>query len=255
MLNYISAELWRCTRRWTNLAGWGCFLLLVAVAGVTWGTGGMVYALETLREFLMVGLYVGFPLAALTCGDLWRSGTLGNELSVGLTRRRIYFGKLLASLLMGVVLFFATVVVFLLAAAPWGAQAAEDQVRAAMGYLMEGIWISLPRYIGVVSLAQCLCFSLRATGMAPVLYYIYISLGELFLGSVNLYNIGPVGDVLNALAAIVRPFLLGSAYFTYGNLTVPPPAPGIGMSWLTGLGWVVVSSAVGMAVFSRREIK
>lgn len=255
MLNYISAELWRCTRRWQNLAGWGFFLLLVAVVGMLWGGGGMVYALETLREFLLVGLYVGFPLAALTCGDLWRSGTLGNELSVGLTRHRIYFGKLLASLLMGVVLFFATVAVFLLAAAPWGRHAAEEQVRAAMDYLMEGIWISLPRYIGAVSLAHCLCFTLRANGLAPVVYYLYLTLGEVFLGAIDVFGLGLAGDVINAFTNAVRPFLLGSAYFTYGDVAVPPLPPGIGFSWLTGLGWLVVTCAVGMAVFSRREIK
>lgn len=243
------------TRRWNSLVGWGVYLLLVAVTGALLGSGGMASAMGTLRDFLFAGLYLGFPLAALTCGDLWRSGTLGNELTVGLPRSRIYFGKLLASLMVGVVLFCATILLFLLSAMPWSGQLPEGESRTAMASLLGGVLISLPRYVGCVALAHCLCFTLRANGLAPVVYFLYISLGELLLGATKFHNMGYVGEAMNAFTNGVRPFLLGSAYFTYGNLEVQPPQPGVWISWLTGLVWLVVSCAAGMAVFSRREIK
>lgn len=254
MLNYISAELWRMTRRWQNLIWWGIYLLLVSVMGLVWGLSGLAEALETLHQFLLVGLYLGFPLSALTCGDLWRAGTLGNELSVGLSRSQIYFGKLLTSLLVGVVLLFATIGVFLLSASLWGGRTADGQAQAAAAYLLEGVLISVPRYMGAVALAQCLCFALRASGLAPVVFYLYITIGEVILGAINVYGMGPAGDVINAVTDAVRPFLLGSAYMTYGTLA-EPPLLGVGISWLTGLGWLAVSSAAGMLVFARREIK
>ena len=251
MLNYLSAELYRISRRRQYLALCGGVLSLVLLAAILWGDGDRTQALEFLEDFLVVGLYLCFPLSALTVGDLWRGGTLGNELAQGLPRRRIYLGKLLASLLAGVALLLLVLGVYLfttLLLTDWGG--GEEPAWAELG---RAVLSALPRYIGALSLAHALTFTLRTSGMAPVIYYLYISVGELFLSAVRVSGVTPVGEWLNALAEAVRPGLITGGFFTYN--TVPEIATGLLQSWLVGFGWLAVTTAVGLAVFARREIK
>ncbi len=99
MLNYLSAELWRMARRRSALLLWGIYLLLVFLIGLTLrGTGAMT-ALENFRNFMLMGIYLAFPLADWAIGGAVRAGGLGNEVSFGLSRSRIYLGKLCSALL------------------------------------------------------------------------------------------------------------------------------------------------------------
>ena len=41
MLNYLSAELWRMSRRRIAWLGWALFLILTALAGLLWGMTNM----------------------------------------------------------------------------------------------------------------------------------------------------------------------------------------------------------------------
>ena len=116
----------------------------------------------------------------------------------------------------------------------------------------EDVLCALPRYIGALSLAYLLCFTLYPSGLGAGLYYIYIFFGEMFVSAVRLYNLGPAGEAFNALTDTMRPYLLSGRFYTYGS---SQPPPGVEQSWLTGLVWLAVTTAVGLWVFRRREIK
>lgn len=254
MLNYLSAELWRMTRRRSALLLWGIYLLLVFLIGLTLrGTGAMT-ALENFRNFMLMGIYLAFSLADWAIGGAVRAGSLTNEVSFGLPRVRIYLGKLSAALLVGVLLFLLTTAVFFLGALSPSAVlelSEEDRALVSMDLLISMLH-SLPRYVGAVSLAYFLVFTLRPAGAGTILYYLYITIGELTLAAVRVMGMGVVGNMLNHLAEAVRPFLLTNAYFVYSYGNVPPT---LGNSWLTGALWLGVTTGLGLLLLRRREIR
>ena len=74
MLNYLSAELWRMTRRRLDLIWCAAYLLLVGVVALSWTGAPLHQTMEGFRDFLVIGLYLGYPLAALADGEARRLG-------------------------------------------------------------------------------------------------------------------------------------------------------------------------------------
>ena len=252
MLNYLSAELWRMTRRRGDLLAWGVFLLLVLLVGLTYRGSTPWAVLMGFENFMVMGLYLAFPLAEWAGGGSERSGGLVNEVAFGLPRARIYLGKLFAALLVGTALFLLTAFVFFMGALSTGtvlAQSGEEWAMVSAGLLL-AMLRSLPRYVGAVSLACFLVFTLRPAGVGAVLYYLYITLGELVLSVSSFYGLGPVGELVNRFMALVRPFLLSSTYYGLGN--VPST---LCNSWLTGALWLVLTTGLGLILFRRKEIR
>ena len=103
MLNYIKAELWKAFRNR------GMYLLLLLLLMGTGLFAALMLTADTFAEMafastttMLLGVLVAPPLAQLVDGS--SQGTLKNEVSFGVSRRRIYLGKLLAGLLLGVLL-------------------------------------------------------------------------------------------------------------------------------------------------------
>ena len=199
---------------------------------------------------------MAFPLASWANGDASRTGPLVNEVVFGLPRSRIYLGKLLAAVLAGLLLFFLTALAFLGVALPlaardgWGTWTGDPVLGlAAWAALGRAVVCVLPRYVGAAALAHLLVFSLHTAGLGAVLYYLYLAFGELMLAAVSFHGLGLVGTVLNLLGDALQPFLLCGPYFS----GMPPVE--VGQSWLVGAAWVAATSAVGIALFRRREIR
>ena len=250
MLNYLSAELWRMVRRRSVCVGWGLYLLLVFLVGLTLRGNVPWECLMDFQNFMVVGIYAAPPLAGWAFGG----ENLTNEVSFGLPRVRIYLGKLSAALLMGVVLFLLTTAVFFMGALSPAAvldQSGEDRLLVGAG-LLQAMLFSLPRYVGAVALAYFLAFTLRSAVAGTVLYYLYITIGELTLASIRLMGMGAVGSFLNRLAEAVRPFLLSDAYFYYG---IGETHATLGNGWLTGALWLAFTAGLGLLLFRRREIR
>ena len=167
MLNYLSAELWRMARRRLDLIWCAAYLLLVGVVALSWTGASLHQTMEGFRDFLVIGLYLGYPLAALADGEARRLGTLRNEVSYGLPWGRIYLGKLCSALLAGTVLFLLTAAVFFAVGFPLSEhrQIQPDRLLLAWAGLLTGTLSAFPRYIGAVGLAHLLCFSLRSSGL------------------------------------------------------------------------------------------
>lgn len=254
MLNYLSAELWRMTRRRAACTGWGIYLCLVFLSGLTLRGNSPWECVLTFRNFMLLGLYVAMPLAGWAGGGLDRAGGLTNEVSFGLPRARIYLGKLSAALLAGTVLFLLTTAAFFLGALSPSAVlglSGEDRALAGMELLVSMLH-SLPRYVGAVSLAYFLLFTIRPAGVGTVLYYLYITVGEVTLAAVRVMDMGAAGELLNRLAEAVRPFLLSNAYFVFSQESTPPTLEN---SWLTGALWLFLTTVPGLFLFRRREIR
>lgn len=254
MLNYLSAELWRMTRRRAACAGWGLFLLLTFLTGLTFRGNLASECVLTFQNFMVMGLYVAMPLAGWAGGGLDRTGGLTNEVSFGLPRARIYLGKLSAALLAGLGLFLLTTTAFFLGALSPDAVlplSEEDRALAGMALLVSMLH-SLPRYVGAVSLAYFLLFTIRPAGVGTVLYYLYITVGETTLAAVRVMGMGAAGALINRLAEAARPFLLINGYFIFSSGNTPPTLEN---SWLTGGLWLLLTTGPGLLLFRRREIR
>lgn len=249
MLNYLSAELWKAARRRRDRVGWTVFFLLVAFMGFTWNSWGTEGPVEVLEDVMVVGLLLGMPLASAVSGGLWEYGLLGNELSAGWARSRIYLGKLMATLLWGVALYAATVAVYLLSANT--AWLLAEQSFPNWDGMWELLFQSLPRYLGAAALGQCLIFLVPTGALAAVLYYLYLFFGEMLLSTLWFSSLGVAGEMLNALISALRPFLITRPYFVYAGVM----PDGLWESWLTGTVWLCATTALGIGVFSKREIK
>ena len=254
MLNYLSAELWRMSRRRIAWLGWALFLILTALAGLLWGMANMAEAMEAFADLLLLGVYLVYPLAAWADGEASRGGQLRNEAAFGLPRTRIYLGKLWAALIAGLALFLLTAAVFFGATIPLvgGAPVGEEALLFARAYLIRETLIALPRYVGALSLAYLLCTAFRMPGLGAVLFYLYITFGELTLAAIEINGLGLVGALLDTFARAVRPYLLTGAFISYGDTFA---RPGVAVSWATGLLWLVFTSAAGLFLFRRREIR
>ena len=106
--------------------------------------------------------------------------------------------------------------------------------------------------MGAVSLAYFLLFTIRPAGVGTVLYYLYITVGEVTLAAVRVMDMGVAGELLNRLAEAVRPFLLSNAYFVFSQESTPPTLEN---SWLTGALWLFLTTVPGLFLFRRREIR
>ena len=102
MLNYIRAELWKLRRRkylWVLLA------VMLGLEGLFAVMSAWHRDFSDLVELgaatMLLGLYLSIFLADMVFSDQYKIGTLKNEISFGLPRRRIYLGKLCAALLTG----------------------------------------------------------------------------------------------------------------------------------------------------------
>ena len=99
MLNYIKAELWKVSRRR------GLYVLLALLAACAalftalYSQQNFAYLAQAVSATMVVGFLAAPLLVQLVDGG--GADTLKNELSFGLSRGRIYWGKLCASLLLG----------------------------------------------------------------------------------------------------------------------------------------------------------
>ena len=101
------------------------------------------------------------------------------------------------------------------------ATSGEDRMLAG-AELLQSMLLSLPRYVGAVSLAYFLTFTLRPATAGTVLYYLYITMGELTLAAVRVMGLGAVGDFINRL---------------------------------TGAVWLALTTALGLLIFRRRDLR
>ena len=262
MADYLRAECTKAFRRkYLYIALLVCLageslLLLGSWLTYSWGNTNISFhsTAVMVAAILSFGLYATLITGDIVFSDQYKHNTLKNEVSYGLPWGRIYLGKLCSALLAGTVLFLLTAAVFFAVGFPLSEhrQIQPDRLLLAWAGLLTGTLSAFPRYIGAVGLAHLLCFSLRSSGLGAVVYYGYLTFGELFLSAAQIHGLGPLGLLINSVAEAVRPYLLTSGFFTYGTEAVPP---GVLESWITGLLWLLLTSAVGLVLFRRREIR
>ena len=248
MLNYIRAELWKALR---HKGFYGLVLFLGLCTALF--TSLMLEAEDfsqmasAAATTMLLGVLVAPLLTQIVDGKALSS--LKNEVSFGLSRGRIYWGKLLAGLMLGLGLCLLLVGGYLLAgwlALPHNSREVDLTALAVVGFSLLG---ALPVWCGIYGLCHMMALLIPSTAAWMAIYYILSFFGQPVL--VALASMGAGGRMSSLIQAILMPMALLMPDFLSGWLSWEYQL----WCWGVGLGWLLLTSALGMLWFRRREIK
>ena len=250
MVNYMRAEFYKVFhRRYTYiflLVLLACEGLLVAGWAFTNANGndvGFDFGAGVLAMMLSVGLYCTVLTGDLVFSDQYKFNTLKNEVSYGLSRLRIYLGKLLVSCITALVLcavIIATYVGMCWVVLPHDV-ATVGQTLSNLGFCL---LVALPVWLGCQALVMMFFFLLRSNTVAS-----FLIVGVIMA----------VPQVLKLLGAMVHPVFR----YAYNVMLTPvlDAAPNmvgdwrlVGFACAVGAGWFLMSTAIGVVIFRKREI-
>lgn len=257
MVKYLNAEFYKAFQRKYLYIFVGVCLALVAflLFLIRVESRSMVNDVITMRvnmgdlvgivvQGLGTGLYLLMIAADIVFSEQYKYNTLKNEVSFGLPRLRIYFGKLLASFFVAAVLCLVLLGGYLALSGllfPLGAEIGESLRMLALCLLM-----ALPLWIGGLSLFHMLQFFLKGSTAASIVYIMVLGVGSGFLDMMGLFlpTMKPVADLVRTIS-LNTPF----------NLMVRQgPESAMGYAWLLGMSYLVISSLVGVIGFKKKEI-
>lgn len=273
LFRMIRAELYKAVRRpyfaltmlFTALSGFGVAFLLSYLKSYNSGAPEHVNFVLAAYSSLF-GMSAGLMLVAIG-GDMvfseqYKNNTLKNEVSFGLRRCSIYLSRWIVTLLVMLLVFLVLAGTYLLgclallglpgdetALAQFGMSAAEA-LRTSLAYLGYYTLTSLPLWMGGMSCVLCFYFLIPNSTFAALAYVLGV--------------VGTLPSLLQALGDYVS-----RVFTTIYRLTLVYPfdilnriTPGTsfdmaftGRAWLIGLGWTLLTTVIGISVFSRKEIK
>ncbi len=252
MVKYMGGEFYKVTRRKYLYITLGCMAVLEALLVVLWawmnGAGDGMTHIAAASGFTMVlgMLSMGFFFTILTCdmvfSEQYKHNTLKNEVSFGVSRTRIYLGKLAVEAVVSLALCLVIFVwygVLCLLLLPGDRSWAE-----ALGSVGFGLLAALPTWMGCLSLVHMLFFLLRGTTAASMIVAVLVT---------------TAGQLFQLLAQLVN-----RGFLVLYNILFTSPLEGIinrvgdwstvGWAWAVGAGWFLVTTLVGLAAFQKKEI-
>ena len=267
MLRSIQAECYKATHRIyfrvcmavAALFSVGVVLCLYFIKTEASGVNpiNMPFAVTALLFGMSAGLCLVILGVDIVFSEQYKYNTLKNEVSFGIGRLRIYISRWLVTLLVLGILYLVLIGVYTLASlillglpsqadaqAMYGVDAGRSVLNAfrALGFYTLG---AFPLWLGGMSLSLA-CFFLIASSTVAAFSYI----GILMVLPMALDNLGKyVNPMFTSLYHLTLNYHMDQ--LLVGDL----PWSKIGQCWLIGLGWTVVSTALGAALFARKEIK
>lgn len=247
MLNYIKAELWKAFR---HKGTYVLVLILVVLTGLF--TAMMLPAAafyqmaSAATTTMLLGLLVAPLLTQLVDGG--SLSTLKNEVSFGVDRGRIYLGKLVAGLLLGLGLCLLLLGGYLLTGWLVLPHSPEEDLTAmaVVGFTLLG---ALPIWCGVYSLCHMMAMLIPSTAGWLSIYYVLTFFGQPIL--VALIATFTSGGMSNLIQAILMPFSLLMPNYLSGWIGWEYQV----WCWAIGLGWLVGTTALGLFCLEKKEIK
>lgn len=245
MVKYLNAELYKVRHR-VYLFGFlavvlggitAMFMMMKANSGPNTTTEAMLWVLPLT---LSVGLDLVVAISDMVFSDQYKYNTLKNEVSYGLPRFRIYFGKLIASAIMCVVLCAVILAYYFLLSVAFFPQ--EGTLPEMLKLLGQMLLQALPLWLGGLGLYQALLFLVRGSTAATIIYVMVVGVLDSVLRL--------VGMLMPKLAETIQKiltFLLQTNFADGGSIDLPH-------AWLVGMIWLAAATLVGAVVFQKREI-
>ena len=245
MVKYLDAELYKVRHR-AYLFGFLAVILggITALFALVKLEGSLNVVVDDmvniLRMALIAGLYLVVAICDMVFSDQYKFNTLKNEVSYGLPRMRIYFGKLISAAIMCEILCAVIVAYYLLLSLllfPQG-EALSEVLKGAGEQLLQ----ALPLWFGGLGLFQALLFTTKGSTSATVIYFLVVGMLDSVLDLLSLLL-----PSMTKLCQTLTDWLLQTPFAQGPGLDIPH-------AWLVGMGWLAVSTLVGAFVFQKREI-
>ena len=248
MVKYLNAECYKLTHRKNYLLGFFGFLLggiaaFLLLCKYNAGDGASLnFFLVNLPSLLTTGLFLLLMISDMVFSDQYKFNTLKNEVSYGLPRLRIYFGKLIATGAAAVV--FCLIIILFYTGVAAVLFPAEEGLPEVLEYVGKFLLLSLPLWMGGLGFNYMLLFVMKVSNAATVVYMLVMALA------------GTVVDLLE----MIQPKLWNMLETIRDCLLTTPfnrmdvAAEAIGHAWLVGMGWLVITTLIGITVFQKREI-
>lgn len=247
MLNYIKAELWKALHHRVAQATTVFLLLCTALFGILMNSATYVELVGSVSVTMLTGMLVVPLLVQVVDGN--RGETLKNEISFGLSRGRVYGGKLLAGLLLGMGLCVLLVAGLLGICFPLLPHGRPGEEGAALGVLLFCLLAALPVWCGMFALCHAMAVLFPGTAVWMTAYYLVFFVGQPILAALS--TLLTQGTLSPLVEAILMPYTLLMPPYLSGWLTWKYQL----WCWGIGLGWGLVSTAAGAACFFRRDIR
>ena len=257
MLNYIRAEFYKVAHRKYPYIALIILLLLEGLLVSGWAFTnyhGNTIDFYTGFTMLVSLLSIGFIASGLTCDMVLagqnKHGALKNEVSFGLSRTRIYFGKLIVQTCMS--LLYCVVMVGFYFALCWVTLYHFDPAKDVLALKISAWSLScaLPVWLGCQALCNACLFLVHAEVAAMILaMFPFFALdsvldiaGKLFYGTL-------AGDILAKVLRYLPGTILSESYQVVGV------RPFMGRAWVVGAFWMIAPTLLGLYFFHRKEIK
>ncbi len=264
MLNYISAELYKLRHKKSLFIGVGLILameslLLLPGTSMVLDRDQVGILIGFLAVMMPMGLFLAPIFAALVFDDQHGRATLKNEVVFGVSRGRIYLGKLLAALLAGtaaaaVIIGWYLVVAALLAR---GRDFLDQEIWSCLWALLLGFWLT---WLASAAFTFFLLFTLKTSSGALAAVYLLLVFG-LPLCMIG-YGEGGAAPERGGFLYWFSKLFFAAPYWDLliampaASLSSPPVLlRALGKAACISLGWVVASSGLGLVIFKRAEIK
>ncbi|MGM9607567.1 MAG: ABC transporter permease [Oscillospiraceae bacterium] len=259
MLNYIRAEFYKVFRRKYTWITLGIALALEALLASGFAfTNAHGNNMTFYRGAIMVTvmLSVGFYATLLT-GDMvfagqYKNSTLKNEVSFGLSRTRIYLGKLAVQMVMSIL--FCVVMVAFYVGLCWLLLYHDPETDALIMQIIGSCLATVfPLWVGVQAVTCACMFLIKselggaflAVGIFALLPNVVWLASALISGSDG--NL--VGDALMAVYNHMPTVMAENAVNVVGDWAF------CGKAWIVGAVWFAVFTAIGLCGFRKKEIK
>lgn len=258
MLNYIRAEIYKVLRRKYVYVALGIMLVLEALlvaANVFHNANGLAtYFGENIVFVTELGS-IGFCIVLLT-GDMvfagqYKNSTLKNEVSFGLSRERIYLGKLISQTLLSVLYLVVMMGFFIAACAIFLPHSMDVYFSDTFSLAIVGYYLAVgfPLWVGAQA-ACCMClFLIHSDMVASIVYMGIVFTLDTVVQLAGILIRGPVGRALMDAYWWFPGPVLGAAKGSVGDWAF------LGKAWIVGAFWLVACTAIGLYGFKRKEIK
>lgn len=258
MILYIKSEGYRILRnKWTYLFIGICSLLLlssnIVLAVVKHSDSSFPYA---TTKFSLTNVNTSMSMVYLLCimvssmvfGNEHTNHTMKNNVSYGISRGTIYFGKLLVQIIYSVLAFAIIIGIHVLSSY----LLLENSGISELSFLVRSCTASLPLFIFGLAVTNCFVFNIEGSGAIAATSGIMIALPLV----TNM--LGMKFSLFSELGKILPWNILNDSSFdevTKSIIMYWSSNTGYRNCWVIGLVQLIIISLIGYLWFRKKEIK
>lgn len=254
MLNIIHSELYKTRHRKYPYILVGVLsamiLFFVSVAASqnrsSGGDLGLGDVLSSCIPLLSMGVFITLLIVDAVFSDEYKNQTMKNTVAFGTSRSTLFFGKLIAELIVAFLCLAILIGVLMLSSLILMGTGDKMVLQNAVLTFFQRLLICLPLYIGALCVANFLCFTVKSNGIVIAGFFIAFTMGA---------------QVCSWLGHLINPI-----FFTIRNWLLMPQFDGIiqytinfgelfGKCLIVGFGYAIVATVLGLVLFQRKEIK